>query len=136
MCVAQVWLPARAFVRKAIQDRAKVDDSGEIIRLETVCPWKEHLYELEEELAVEKPLKYCIYEVLPSDQSLCCMLPCTPERLDTGLVLRSQMHSCSLHRSRMRLSARLLCLQDKIALSAGHKGAQIPRSGRQCSRQL
>ena len=42
-----------------------MDDSGEIICLETVCPWKEHLYELEEELAVEKPLKYCIYEVLP-----------------------------------------------------------------------
>ena len=82
MSAAQVWLPARAFVRKAIQDRCKVYDSGEIIFLETVCPWKEHLYELEEELAVEKPLKYCIYEVLSSNQSLCCHALLIAWRLD------------------------------------------------------
>jgi len=61
--LSQVWLPARAFVREAVEKRKSVDKSGEIILLETVCPWKEHLYELEEEMGVEKPLKYCLFEV-------------------------------------------------------------------------
>lgn len=61
----QVWLPARAFVRQAIEKRHEVDESGEIILLKTVCPWKEHLYELEQELQLPKPLKYCIYEASP-----------------------------------------------------------------------
>ena len=61
----QVWLPARRFVREAIEKRKSVDVSGEIILLETICPWKEHLYELEEEMGIKKPLKYCIYEVCP-----------------------------------------------------------------------
>jgi uncharacterized UPF0160 family protein len=59
----QVWLPARAHVKIAIEKRKSVDGSGEIILLETICPWKDHLYELEEEMGVETPLKYCIYEV-------------------------------------------------------------------------
>ena len=60
---AQAWLPARAHVRAAIERRLEVDASGEIFRLDTFCPWKAHLYELEEELALPKPLKFCIYEV-------------------------------------------------------------------------
>jgi len=60
---AQAWLPARAHVRGAIERRLEVDGSGEIFRLDTFCPWKAHLYELEEELALPTPLKFCIYEV-------------------------------------------------------------------------
>ena len=56
-------------MREAIEKRKSVDESGEIILLETICPWKEHLYELEEEMGLEKPLKYCIYEVRSSVQS-------------------------------------------------------------------
>ena len=59
----QVWLPARAFVEDAIKEAHNVDDSGEIIVLKKSCPWKEHLYELEKELKVKIPLKYCLYEV-------------------------------------------------------------------------
>ena len=50
-------------MREAIETRMKVDDSGEIMKLEHYCPWKEHLYELEQELTVQQPLKFCLYEV-------------------------------------------------------------------------
>ncbi len=65
LCMAQAWLPARTYVQEAIEKRSEVDSSGEIIRLPRVCPWKEHLYDLEQELALDKPLKFCIYEVGP-----------------------------------------------------------------------
>ncbi|KAK3730854.1 hypothetical protein QZH41_009970 [Actinostola sp. cb2023] len=56
------WLPARSLVQKAIKQRYEVDKSGEILELEGAgCPWKHHLYELEQELDVEKPIKFVIY---------------------------------------------------------------------------
>ncbi len=39
-----VWWPARQLVRNAIDSRFDVDPSGEIIELEQVIPWKEHLF--------------------------------------------------------------------------------------------
>lgn len=50
-------------MQEAIEKRHEVDTSGEIIQLPRSCPWKEHLYDLEEELAIEKPIKFCMYEV-------------------------------------------------------------------------
>ena len=50
-------------MREAIETRMEVDDSGEIMKLAHYCPWKEHLYELEQELNVQPPLKFCLYEV-------------------------------------------------------------------------
>lgn len=50
-----------------------MDPSGEIIQLSRVCPWKEHLYDLEEELGLEKLLKFCIYEV-SADSRICSHL--------------------------------------------------------------
>lgn len=45
---------------------SKVDPSGEIIELEGGgCPWKEHLFELEQDLKIEPPIKFVIY----TDQS-------------------------------------------------------------------
>jgi|AntAceMinimDraft_1070359.scaffolds.fasta_scaffold334650_1 uncharacterized UPF0160 family protein len=35
-----------------------VHPSGEIIKLPCYCPWKEHLFELEEEKKVSKPYTY------------------------------------------------------------------------------
>ena len=56
-------------MKAAIEKREKIDSSGEIIHLEQSCPWKEHLYDLEEEMELKKPIKYCLYEV--SDQYAC-----------------------------------------------------------------
>lgn len=33
------------------------------MRLDTFCPWKEHLYGLEEELGIAGEVLYCLYEV-------------------------------------------------------------------------
>ncbi|CAL1262879.1 unnamed protein product [Larinioides sclopetarius] len=58
----KIWLPARDIVKTAIQNRFSVHSSGEIIEFATGgCPWKEHLFELEESLKVEKPIKFVIY---------------------------------------------------------------------------
>ena len=64
--LAQAWLPARDYVKAALEGRAEVHASGEVIRLARSCPWKEHLYELEAEMGLPKPIKFCIYEVWPA----------------------------------------------------------------------
>jgi len=62
---ADIWLPARNIVKKGFESRASVDDSLEIVVLETACPWKAHLYALEEENAQgsqeSKSIKYVLY---------------------------------------------------------------------------
>ena len=60
-------------MRSAIEKRLDVDASGEIIHLETVCPWKDHLYELEEELKLDKLLKFCVFEVRHAHRLPHCM---------------------------------------------------------------
>lgn len=49
------WLPARSYVKTALESRFSVDPSGSIILLSRVCPWKEHLYQLEEEMKITAP---------------------------------------------------------------------------------
>ncbi|KAJ8665082.1 hypothetical protein QAD02_006744 [Eretmocerus hayati] len=56
------WLPARSLVEKAIQERFKVDPSGEIFELTQSCPWKQHFLELEEELNVKPVIKFVIFK--------------------------------------------------------------------------
>lgn len=60
-----VWLPARAVVERGVAGRMQVDASGAIVRVDTSCPWKSHLYQLEAEgkdgLAVGQ-VKYVLYE--------------------------------------------------------------------------
>lgn len=45
----KVWWPARSIVRHALNNRFSVHESGKIVVFETYCPWKDHLFELEEE---------------------------------------------------------------------------------------
>eukprot|EP01117_Protostelium_nocturnum_P006551 TRINITY_DN235_c3_g1_i1.p1 TRINITY_DN235_c3_g1~~TRINITY_DN235_c3_g1_i1.p1 ORF type:complete len:359 (-),score=108.33 TRINITY_DN235_c3_g1_i1:67-1143(-) len=59
------WLPARSIVEKAIETRHGVDPSGEIIILGQHCPWKGHLYELEEETKMSPNIKFALF----ADQS-------------------------------------------------------------------
>ncbi|XP_053564285.1 MYG1 exonuclease [Bombina bombina] len=69
------WLPARALVENAIKDRLQVDVSGEVIVLaQGGCPWKEHLFQLERELNLEKHFKYVLYP----DQSAQWRVQCVP----------------------------------------------------------
>ncbi|KAJ4811952.1 UPF0160 protein [Rhynchospora pubera] len=56
------WLPARAIVIDSLSSRKDIDASGEIIILNNYCPWKLHLFELEQELKIDPPIKYALYQ--------------------------------------------------------------------------
>ena len=43
----------------------QVDPSGEIIFIEAGCPWKDHLFTLEEKLNIDVPIKFALF----SDQN-------------------------------------------------------------------
>ena len=52
---------------EAALDGAKdVHPSGEIIKLPCYCPWKEHLFELEEEKGTNPLPKYALFEDPPA----------------------------------------------------------------------
>jgi len=62
----KTWLPTQEIVAKAVDDRFKVDASGEILEFENGgCPWKEHVYELEDNLSLPKSIKFVIYPERP-----------------------------------------------------------------------
>ncbi|KAM6294442.1 LOW QUALITY PROTEIN: MYG1 exonuclease [Aegotheles albertisi] len=56
------WLPARALVEEAVRRRFEVDASGAVLELPGGgCPWKEHLFLLERELALPRPLQLVLF---------------------------------------------------------------------------
>lgn len=55
------WLPARTVVEKAFKLRFEVHPSGEIIVLESFCPWKEHLYSIEKENDAQGQTKFVLF---------------------------------------------------------------------------
>ena len=55
------WLPARDIVAAALDAAPSVHPSGEVILLETTCPWKAHLMELEEERGIAGSVKYALF---------------------------------------------------------------------------
>ncbi|XP_069735694.1 MYG1 exonuclease [Phaenicophaeus curvirostris] len=58
----RAWLPARALVEDAVRRRFEVDASGLILELPRGgCPWKEHLFHLEKELALPEPLQLVLF---------------------------------------------------------------------------
>ena len=57
------WWPARAIVQSALNSRFDVHPSGQIIILDQACPWKDHLFEIEEELKAS-PVLYALYQDL------------------------------------------------------------------------
>ncbi|KAF3914732.1 hypothetical protein AA313_de0208819 [Arthrobotrys entomopaga] len=58
---AKAWLPAREIVVEAVKNRFDVDESGKIINLGISCPWKEHLFNVEEEMGVSGEILYALY---------------------------------------------------------------------------
>lgn len=56
-----VWLPARDFVKNAIDDRFEIHSSGQIIEFKERFPWKEHFFDIEAELGVEPKIKYVVF---------------------------------------------------------------------------
>ncbi|KAF3912162.1 hypothetical protein ABW21_db0206621 [Orbilia brochopaga] len=58
---AKGWLPAREIVVEAVKQRFDVDQSGKIINLGVSCPWKEHLFTVEEEMGIAGEILYALY---------------------------------------------------------------------------
>jgi len=74
------WWPARNIVASAIENRCRVHPSGKIILLETGgCPWKDHLFTLEEELGIQGQILYLLF----ADQSGQWRIQCVPKELGT-----------------------------------------------------
>ncbi|RKP35569.1 metal-dependent protein hydrolase [Dimargaris cristalligena] len=65
------WLPAYDLVARGIDARTSVDPSGQIMVLESGCPWKEHVYNLEEQRGLLEPAeaerKLIIYVIYPEE---------------------------------------------------------------------
>lgn len=75
----QAWMPARGLVKKALDEREKVDASGQIVVFNSGCPWKEHLFQLEKEAGLAKPLLYVLYP----DNANKWRIQCVPARPDS-----------------------------------------------------
>jgi uncharacterized UPF0160 family protein len=56
------WLPAREVVLRAVEGRKAVHPSGLIMVLESSCPWKDHLSEIEAELGIEGVITYVLFK--------------------------------------------------------------------------
>ena len=60
--LAHSWLPARSIVESDLKSRFESHASGKIMILNSFCPWKEHLFDLENESTSNDKLLYVIYE--------------------------------------------------------------------------
>nr|XP_039248507.1 MYG1 exonuclease-like [Styela clava] len=83
------WLPARSLVEDAIKQRFEVHKSGEIIELKHFCPWKDHLFTLEEEQTIEPAIKYVIYADAAGKARVQCV-PAGKNTFENRLSLLSQ----------------------------------------------
>lgn len=59
--LADGWWPARALVQEAMEARAAVHPSGEIVKFTSFAPWKSHLFDLERAAGTEGQVKYVLY---------------------------------------------------------------------------
>ncbi|KFM59707.1 UPF0160 protein MYG1, mitochondrial, partial [Stegodyphus mimosarum] len=86
----KIWLPARDIVKSAILNRISVHPSGEIIELDNGgCPWKEHLFELEKSLNIEKPIKFVIYTDMNGNWRIQCV-SVSPFSFENRLSLKAE----------------------------------------------
>jgi uncharacterized UPF0160 family protein len=80
------WLPARTLVEQSLRNRMEVSPSGQIILLDSCCPWKEHLETIEREMGLEGQVKYILF----ADQSQnwrVQAVPVSPDSFSSRLAL-------------------------------------------------
>ena len=74
------WWPARKIVADALEQRFSAHSSGRaLLFLEGGAPWKEHLFELEQEQGLDGNILYTIY----TDQSGKWRIQCVPQSPDS-----------------------------------------------------
>ncbi|KAL0372912.1 UNVERIFIED_CONTAM: hypothetical protein Scaly_0972800 [Sesamum calycinum] len=84
------WLPARSIVMECIEARLNFDPSGEIMVLTRSCPWKLHLFELEEEMKISPLLKYVIYQDDRSSNWRVQAVKIAPDKFESRKALPAQ----------------------------------------------
>eukprot|EP00268_Persea_americana_P047386 TRINITY_DN4935_c0_g1_i4.p1 TRINITY_DN4935_c0_g1~~TRINITY_DN4935_c0_g1_i4.p1 ORF type:complete len:375 (+),score=75.92 TRINITY_DN4935_c0_g1_i4:229-1353(+) len=87
---AKSWLPARSIVMESLKARADVGPSGEIMTLHKFCPWKLHLFELEEEMKIDPPIKYVLYQDDRSKNWRVQAVAVSPDNFESRKPLPSQ----------------------------------------------
>lgn len=60
--LVHTWLPARSIVASSLSQRHQVDPEGRIFVMGQGCPWKQHFFDLEEELKIVGQVKYAVFE--------------------------------------------------------------------------
>ncbi|KAH9082050.1 GAMM1 protein [Lactarius deliciosus] len=83
------WLPARDLVLAALSKRENVDPSGRVIVFDQYAPWKEHLFELEQELSVPAPTQpfYIVYPDETGGNWRIQAVPVSPESFESRKAL-------------------------------------------------
>ncbi|KAK1382275.1 Metal-dependent protein hydrolase [Heracleum sosnowskyi] len=87
---AKSWLPARSIVMECLAARHTVDPSGEIMVLDRFCPWKLHLFELEQEMKIEPSIKYVLYQDERAKQWRVQAVSLAPDRFESRKALPAQ----------------------------------------------
>ncbi|KAF4351082.1 hypothetical protein F8388_013187 [Cannabis sativa] len=87
---AKSWLPARSIVMECLSARWDIDPTGEIMVLDRFCPWKLHLFELEEELKINPSIKYVLYQDERAKQWRVQAVAVSPDRFESRKALASQ----------------------------------------------
>ncbi|CAO3676603.1 unnamed protein product [Rhizopus stolonifer] len=62
------WIPAKQLVVKGFENRYKHHGSGKVMVLDTVCPWHDHLADMNEDTVL-----YVVYPVTESDWRVQCV---------------------------------------------------------------
>lgn len=85
---ATVWLPARDIVSDALNNAKEIHESLSIMELSNGCPWKEHLFDLEQEREILGQTKYVLFkDVKPNDWRVMCV-PIKPD----SFICRKFLH--------------------------------------------
>ncbi|CAG9464474.1 unnamed protein product [Pedinophyceae sp. YPF-701] len=81
------WLPARGLVSAALKARKDVHPSGKILRFDQVCPWKEHLFDLEREEGCVGEAIYVLYKDQREGKWRVQAVPLSPSSFDGRKML-------------------------------------------------
>lgn len=87
---ARSWLPARSIVMECLEARQDIDPSGEIMVLTRFCPWKLHLFELEQEMKIDPLIKYVLYQDERSKHWRVQAVGIAPDRFESRKALPTQ----------------------------------------------
>lgn len=86
---AKSWLPARSIVMECLAAREDIDSSGEIMVLTRSCPWKLHIFDLEEEMKIDSTIKYVIYQDERSENWRVQAVAISPDKFESRKPLPS-----------------------------------------------